>query len=153
MLQSAFQLIKTALPRTIHSESVLQLYIHYTGTTQHQCLLKSSQLHAALAHEGTQHNSPLGSDEQPEPRRIQGRQRDSSLGTGNSNTLPSYMSHHVNIVLATRRGQEFGPCCTQEVPFEVLLLFPLLHGSNSYCFPLPKPYTAHWIPIDNRILY
>ena len=141
MLQSAFQLIKAALPWTIRSESVLQLYIHNTRTTQHQHLLKSSQLHVALAHEGTCHNSPLGSDEQLEPRRIQRRQRDSLLGTGNGNTLPSCTRHHRNTVLATRHRQEFGPCCTQEVLYQVLLLLPL-HGSDSYCCP-PKPYTAH----------
>lgn len=126
MLQLAFQLIKTALPRTSRSESLLQLYIHNTGTTRHQCLLKPSQLLAALAHEGTCHNSPFRSDEQLEPR-TEGRQRDSSLGTGNGNTLPSCMRHHRNIVLS----------------FEVLLLLPLLHGSDSYCLPPPKPYTAH----------
>lgn len=53
MLQLAFQLIKTALPWTTRSESVLQLYTHNTRTTQHQRLLKSSQLRAALAHGGT----------------------------------------------------------------------------------------------------
>lgn len=97
------------------------------------------------------HDSPLGSDEQLKPRRIWGRQRDSSLVTGNSNSLPSCTKHHGNVVLATRHGQEFIPCCTQEVPFEVLLLLPLLRSKTSYCFPLPKPYTAHWIPINNQI--
>lgn len=130
MLQSAFQLIKTALLWTIHSESVLQLYIHNTRTTQHQRLLKSSQLHIAFAHEGTCHNSPLGSDQQLEPRRIQGKQHNSLLGTGNGNTLPSCRRHHRNI-LASRCGQALGPRCTQEVPHKVLLPLPILHGSDS----------------------
>lgn len=139
MLQSAFQLIKTALPWTIHSESVLQLYIHNTRTTQHQRLLKSSQLHGALTHEGTFHSSPLGSGEQLEPRRIQGKHHDSLLGAGNGNTLPSRTRHHGNIVLATRHGQEFGPCCTQEVPYEVLLLLPFSVAVTVTAFLLQSP--------------